>query len=339
MANGLILSQSFRHLSPALSFPNQPVGWSNVSEIDFSQTPVQSPPSNDQVDNSIPGSADWKMIFFAQNWVKASDGLAVSSPVWRGTIKAGSWYEQHTVPGSPFTVACNFPSNFGTDQNIFNLTTDSFMTRVGSSPASGQYSVDSGGTYTFNSVNAGNTVLIAYLFANSAGLSGSTATGTPFGHGIGNIFTYTPSGATRLYWSGHLRFGFPDATYWHSISNKFVNIETNAGLILVQLREGSNWRHAEDLGSGFFIDPSNSPGQVDNRAVPVNQNVQIEVMIDLTNHIFKVWQDGVITTNTAAANFAGSSIVGFSINTFRGGGGETLAADLTYQYDHFRLAW
>jgi hypothetical protein len=112
------------------------------------------------------------------------------------------------------------------------------------------------------------------------------------------------------------------------------------------LYEGGPWRHAEELGySGFpsfGIDNNGTstslPGQVDNRAVPVKQWVQIELLVDLPNHVFKIWQDGVLTTN-ATPNFASTYISTFGINAFRGGGGETLTADLYYKYDHFFIAW
>jgi hypothetical protein len=134
-----------------------------------------------------------------------------------------------------------------------------------------------------------------------------------------------------------------DASQWHPISNKFVNLETDKGLILVQLNEGGNWRHAEELASpGFGVDnngqPGSIPGQVDNRPVPVRQWTQIEVLVDLPGHVFKVWQDGVLTTN-ATPTFGSTKITTFGINAFRGGGGETLTTDLYWKYDHFFIAW
>jgi hypothetical protein len=159
------------------------------------------------------------------------------------------------------------------------------------------------------------------------------------GHGIGNVGAAIPN-VTRLYASVRVLYDFPDLSYWHAVSNKFVNIETDFGLILVQLKEGSNYRHAEELGN-FAIDstPGNLAGQLSNGAVPVNQWVQIEVLIDLPNRIFKVWQDGVLTTSTTSAPFAATRMSAFSINAHRGGGGETLSADLYYKYDHFHVAW
>jgi hypothetical protein len=119
----------------------------------------------------------------------------------------------------------------------------------------------------------------------------------------------------------------------------------------MQLREGgNNWRHAEELGFGspycsFFVDGgTNFPcethiaGQVANPAVPNRQWVQIEVLIDIPNHIYKIWQNGVLTTN-ATPTFASTNINTVGIYAFRGGGGETLSTDLYYKYDHFFIAW
>lgn len=160
------------------------------------------------------------------------------------------------------------------------------------------------------------------------------------GHGIGNVFTYVADGTTRLYMSMRLYFDF-DASQWHPVSNKFVNIETDNGLLLVQLNEGGQWRHAEQLingGASWWIDPGNSPGQVSNPPVPTRRWTQLEVLIDLPNRVFRIWQDGVLTTN-ATPTFAATKLRGVGWNAFRGGGGETLSASLGYRYDHFYLAW
>ena len=138
-----------------------------------------------------------------------------------------------------------------------------------------------------------------------------------------------------------------DASQWHPISNKFVNIEGNNSLLLVQLNEGGNWRHAEELGfsgASFWVDNSvragelHLPGQLSNGPVPTRQWVQIEVLIDIPGHVFKIWQNGVLTTN-ATPTFNSSSITTVGWNAFRGGGGETLSADLAWRYDDFFLAW
>jgi hypothetical protein len=181
------------------------------------------------------------------------------------------------------------------------------------------------------------------------GSYGGGVIGSGGGHGIGNVFTYAPAGASRLYMSMRVKFDF-DPYLWHPISNKFVNLEGDHSLILMQLKEGGNWRHAEELGFGspytsFFVDggpdfpgEDHVPGQVDNRAVPNRQWVQIEVLIDIPNHVYKVWQDGVLTTN-ATPTFASTRINMVGIYAFRGGGGETLTTDLYYKYDHFFIAW
>lgn len=179
------------------------------------------------------------------------------------------------------------------------------------------------------------------------GSYGGGVIGQGGGHGIGNVFTRAPSGTSRLYMSMRVYFDF-DASLWHPISNKFVNLEGDHSQILMQLREGSNWRHAEELGysgfGSFWVDNTATPGeahiagQVDNRAVPTRQWVQIEVLIDLPNRVFKIWQDGVLTTN-ATPNFASTEINTVGIYAYRGGGGETLSTDLFYRYDHFFIAW
>jgi hypothetical protein len=169
------------------------------------------------------------------------------------------------------------------------------------------------------------------------------------GHGIGNLFTRPAGAPKRLYMSLRVKFDF-DASLWHPISNKFVNIVGDHSQILMQLKEGGNWRHAEELGfSGFpsfFIDnaASNPPNsihynqQVSNVPVPNRQWTQIEVLIDIPNKIYKIWQDGVLTTD-ATPTFASTQINAVGVYAFRGGGGETLTTDLYFKYDHFFVAW
>jgi hypothetical protein len=77
---------------------------------------------------------------------------------------------------------------------------------------------------------------------------------------------------------------------------------------------------------------------VDNRPVPNRQWTQIEILIDIPNHVYKIWQDGVLTTN-ASPSFASTRINAVGVYAFRGGGGETLSTDLYYKYDHFFIAW
>jgi hypothetical protein len=181
------------------------------------------------------------------------------------------------------------------------------------------------------------------------GSYGGGVIGSGSGHGIGNVFTYAANGTNRLYMSMRVYMDF-DAANWHPISNKFVNLEGDHSLILMQLKEGGHWRHAEELGFGggytsFFVDggtdqpgEAHIPGQVDNRAVPNREWTQIEVLIDIPNRIYKIWQDGVLTTN-AAPTFASTRINTVGVYAFRGGGGETLNTDLGYKYDHFLIAW
>jgi predicted nucleic acid-binding Zn-ribbon protein len=175
-----------------------------------------------------------------------------------------------------------------------------------------------------------------------AGSYGGGVIGQGGGHGIGNVFTTKPNGTNRIYASTRVYFDM-DANQWHPISNKFINIETNNGLILVQLNEGGHWRHAEFLSAttgSFWVDPGNgTAGQVSNIAVPTRKWVHLEVLIDIPNRIFKVWQDGVLTTD-AKVTFTGvSKIYGIGWNAFRGGGGETISKPFAWRYDHFYVAW
>jgi hypothetical protein len=156
------------------------------------------------------------------------------------------------------------------------------------------------------------------------------------------------NGQTRLYCSVWVYFEYPDAgtADWHSISNKFINLETNGPVpgsnTLVEVYEGGKWLHASELASGTSMDAGT--GQVDNNPVLTNQWNQVEMVIDIPNKLWKVWLNGTLKSDSTQRPggqypFIQTSIVSFSIKSFRGGGGEYLASDLHWRYDHIYLAW
>ncbi len=172
------------------------------------------------------------------------------------------------------------------------------------------------------------------------GSYGGGIIGQGSGHGIGNIFYYLPGGVNHIYIS--LRHAVDAAYDWHPISNKFLNIEAGptAHLLLMQLNEGGNWCHCEQLGtSNFYIDPANTPGQVNNDAIPTGQWNHFEILIDLAAATWKVWLNGTLRTNASSVPFAVSQLSMVGFYAFRGGGGETLASTMYWYYDHIHLAW
>lgn len=181
------------------------------------------------------------------------------------------------------------------------------------------------------------------------GSYGGGVIGQGGGHGIGNIFYY-PGNTSRLYMSIRAYFDMT-ASQWHPISNKFVNIECNNSLILVQLQEANrHWRHVEELGKtggSWYIDPdptqaANEPhiaGQIANPPVPVRQWTQIEVLVDLPAKTLKVWQDGLLTTDGKNLPFKSTTCYTPAWNAFRGGGGETITTPFNWQYTDAFIAW
>jgi hypothetical protein len=170
------------------------------------------------------------------------------------------------------------------------------------------------------------------------------------GHGMGNVFSRVMAGTTKVYVSMRALFEFPDgASNWHPISNKFLYVPTDGEThaILMQLVEGGNWRHAEELhpAGNFYVDngidapgEDHIPGQIANPPVPTNEWVHFEIIIDLVGGVYRIWQNGVLTTD-ASPSFRSTSISMVEFTAFRGGGGETLTADIYYRYDHILVAW
>lgn len=128
----------------------------------------------------------------------------------------------------------------------------------------------------------------------------------------------------------------------HPISNKFLEWSCSGALLLVQLKEGSQWLHAEQLvngGNSFWINPDNTAGQVRNAAVTPGVWHTIEVLIDLSAKTWKVMLDGQLTTDARNLPFACSTLSGFATHAFRGGGGETLGTTSTWRFDTMTLGW
>lgn len=82
--------------------------------------------------------------------------------------KIGNSNQVSSIPASsPYTITVANTTNWS-DLGVYNQTTGVFMTRVASSPATGQYSA-SAGVYTFASADSGNSVAISYSYTTTAG--------------------------------------------------------------------------------------------------------------------------------------------------------------------------
>lgn len=77
--------------------------------------------------------------------------------------------ETGTVPGTPYQITVTNSATFATDLGVVNSTTGVPYVKVASSPSTGEYSVSSGGVYTFAAVNTTNTVLINYTYTTTSG--------------------------------------------------------------------------------------------------------------------------------------------------------------------------
>jgi hypothetical protein len=183
------------------------------------------------------------------------------------------------------------------------------------------------------------------------GSYGGGVVGAGSGYGIGNFFLVLGHTVRRVHIGMLMYFDFPDASYWHPISNKGVNIEGSNALLLRQWKEGSHYNHCEQLhftsgALSFFID-NDSPssdgekhpaGQLNNNAVPLRQWVKSECEIDLMNGVFRSGQDGVLTT-VSTPPFTPTTMQPPGINFFRGGGGETLSQNRDYYVGHIHVRY
>lgn len=107
---------------------------------------------------------------------------------------AGAINETGTVPAAPsYTITVTNSATFVSDSGVVDLTAGIVLTRVASTPATGQYSV-SAGVYTFAAADASHSVWISYAYTVAG--SGKTITynnqlmgqGTSYALDLFNIF-------------------------------------------------------------------------------------------------------------------------------------------------------
>lgn len=165
----------------------------------------------------------------------------------------------------------------------------------------------------------------------------------PGGHGIGNFFLYPTGTPTKAYCSAVMKItGAAQGT-----SNKWLNYQTDVsgGQILTQLDENGLALHCEELtgqlGDVFIDEGTTISGETHVNGKRLRNDAffggaihQVEVLIDLTpgNKIMRTWLDGVPQTDATGLPFVSTSFNTFGWNQFRGGGGETIAADFTHVY-------
>ena len=84
-----------------------------------------------------------------------------------GATVIGSNNEAGTVPASPYAITVANTTGWS-DLGVYNVTNSKFMTRVASSPATGQYSA-AAGVYTFAAADTTNKVQISYSYTSATG--------------------------------------------------------------------------------------------------------------------------------------------------------------------------
>ncbi len=107
------------------------------------------------------------------------DIAAFNSLFFGGTVTANSEKKQATnesgtIPATPFEITVANGATFYIDLGVYNVTNSLQMKQVASSPAAGEYSVNSTtGVYTFNTADTGDSVLINYLYTAATSGAGT----------------------------------------------------------------------------------------------------------------------------------------------------------------------
>lgn len=93
----------------------------------------------------------------------------VQGTLTTGATVIGSNNESGTVPGSSaYTITVSNSATWATDLGVYDVTSSKFLSRVTSSPSTGQYSV-AAGVYTFAAADASHSVQISYAYTSATG--------------------------------------------------------------------------------------------------------------------------------------------------------------------------
>lgn len=77
--------------------------------------------------------------------------------------------EAQAIPATPYTVTAANATTFKTDLGVYSTTLGRFLTRVASSPTTGQYAVNaSTGVYTFAAADTGGNVKLNYTYSSAS---------------------------------------------------------------------------------------------------------------------------------------------------------------------------
>lgn len=100
------------------------------------------------------------------------NGALVAALLAGSTINTGSIVgvpnEVGIVPSTPYQVTVTQSAQFSADLGVYDATSSLMLTRVASSPATGQYAVTAG-VYTFASSDVGHVMWISYSYTSAAG--------------------------------------------------------------------------------------------------------------------------------------------------------------------------
>lgn len=124
---------------------------------------MQAPVATARAALKIVGSAKWGRIN-----ALAFGQILTGSTTTTGEVR-GIGNEPGTVPTTPFQVTTVNGANGVADLGVFDVTAGIILTRVASSPTTGQYSVvPTTGVYTFAAADTGHTVWISYSYSSSS---------------------------------------------------------------------------------------------------------------------------------------------------------------------------
>lgn len=123
----------------------------------------KAPASVAEAELSLSGNA--KFAQFSGSLIKnALNGSIATGQILPAINEAG------TIPGTPYQITVTNSANFSADMGVYNYTSGKFMSRVASSPATGQYSV-SAGVYTFAAADTTQSVGINYTYTTTSGFT------------------------------------------------------------------------------------------------------------------------------------------------------------------------
>ena len=164
-------------LVPSGTYPD-PIHLAEIESIDLNVTEEDA--DLEDASGDIIDSFTTKRVIEGTITLKDISGSLLAAATRGGTVTTGSlqgYSQTSTIPTTPFQVTVTNSVTFSQDLGVIDLTSGKPMTCAATATGTGVYAVALG-VYTFNTADAGHSVLINYRATTTTGVITDIASAT-----------------------------------------------------------------------------------------------------------------------------------------------------------------